>query len=626
MANHLQYFEARLFHVPKAYAQGASSSAAPAPAATKKLGLIAVLAENSLLDDTKRYASGGDSATLRERIFAYTQNAQNRIPHSQAFVMGVDSDESTFKIATVLEKMYNEGVDSDLLDANKINDDAVKEEDNTLIGVVLIGNVPVPVVHEEDGTAHPSLYPYTDFYRKRYIYNWQTDRFEANADSAVLKPEIWHGVIVPPSKNEAKARQELAEYFYKNNEYSRGNPDYAQFERRLLYANFPLTEKSLNFIDFRNYERYLKYMEEMVFGRYNKNLFREVIKEAAIDQQPDVPPEEVQPLIDDESLKNIPDTMTEIMMRSYTANLETGLKNYRGKLNEILKKSGRWVAGQTDTPTSLVTVRDEYAKYSLYVKQLALESFIDAEIRKVMDAQTQGIDLISGATLRIKLETDLGDQNHESYFRSFVDGQEVASMESAGQCGMYRGQRKEPTQTVLRNNSVYVEANRMYNPRTLLAPPQDEDGEYDEDWELKKDPAYIMYAGCTANNATRMDYDDTEEDIHLHQRPEFCRPDEAMKPLFDITGAKEANASVPEYEGESGCDLNRMHFQIGSKEPADFRGNENYLDYVEDEYDKTAIGVSLFSQDVGEVIHEAYNKLVSRGKLQPLADSSMRPM
>ena len=48
------------------------------------------------------------------------------------------------------------------------------------MGVVLIGDVPIPVVHEDDGTTGPSIYPYTDFYRKRYIYNHESNQFEVS--------------------------------------------------------------------------------------------------------------------------------------------------------------------------------------------------------------------------------------------------------------------------------------------------------------------------------------------------------------------------------------------------------------------------------------------------------------
>ena len=65
-------------------------------------------------------------------------------------------------------------------DGNPLNNNSAKEDDNQLIGVILIGEVPIPVVHEDDGSTGPSMYPYTDFYRKSYLYNHETDQFEKN--------------------------------------------------------------------------------------------------------------------------------------------------------------------------------------------------------------------------------------------------------------------------------------------------------------------------------------------------------------------------------------------------------------------------------------------------------------
>ena len=143
-----------IFAIPKAHASDAAisklitanpiakaissviSSTTSKPAHAE-LGIVAVMVENKLLDDKASYSG----STLREYVFAYAENIQKRLPHTRAIVMGVDSNEDTFKISTILEKMYYEGVDNDLLDTSKINDDTKKEDDNRLVGIVLVGNI-----------------------------------------------------------------------------------------------------------------------------------------------------------------------------------------------------------------------------------------------------------------------------------------------------------------------------------------------------------------------------------------------------------------------------------------------------------------------------------------------------
>ncbi len=275
-------------------------SAAPASPAAKKpaprqMGLAVVLVENALLDDKAVYNSQGERMTLKERIFAYAENIQKKMPHTRAIVLGVDPSESTFKISTVLEKLYFDGVGG-----KELGDTSLRsEEENHLVGVVLVGNVPMPVVYDEVGATSVSMYPYTDFDRKRYIYNYATDRFEFNSSAINPTPEIWHGVIVPPSKDDAVRRQQLADFFYKNNQYSNGRGEYAAFDQRLLTYDFPSVDKKLNTMDYLSYKRNIKYLEELAFGRISKNLLRMMTQEFSAEVEPEKAPEDRTPPIQD---------------------------------------------------------------------------------------------------------------------------------------------------------------------------------------------------------------------------------------------------------------------------------------------------------------------------------------
>ncbi|MBU1682326.1 S-layer homology domain-containing protein [Patescibacteria group bacterium] len=532
-----------------------------------ELGLIAILVESKLLNNSD----------LRGEIMAYAQNAQDRIEHSQAFVMEVDENESTFKIATVLERLYYEGIDSDLIDSSIFNNDSVKEDNNRLIGVVLIGDVPIPVV--EDETIHPSLYPYTDFYRKKYIYNYETDKFELNGNPGKVSPEIWHGVIVPPSHDEVEARNQLIEYFEKNNAYSAGDPDYADFEQRMLYANFPAMEKQMNFMDYRNYERYGDYMEEMVFNSYNKHLLKEMIAEVSADMGSE------DPLIPDETIDQMLDVMTPYIIDKYASTLSESLKTYRGRLNEKVEETGRWTSSEVDTPDALVSMRDEYAKYDLRRKQMLLENEVDEVIENEISAQDRTIEVTTSGLLNITTTIlDIPITTKNFTFFSYIDGQRVFDITSATQCGMRRGSKKSEGESVLENNSVYVEANRMYNPETLLQPPED-----DDDWEMTEEQTYIDYAGCVFNNSIEIE----TEDISLN--PDYCHPDQAIRSLFDIIGSQELDE-----EEVNNCSIDRMSFHPGNDLYFGESGGEGNDD-------------TPFSVTLGEVLEVVYELLRNDG-------------
>ncbi|MFH1410356.1 MAG: S-layer homology domain-containing protein [Patescibacteria group bacterium] len=533
-----------------------------------RLDLIAILVEKGLMDDF----------AIRSRILTYADSAQQRTPHSKAFVMEVDRNESTFRIASVLEKLYFEGIDTDLIDGNPLGN-SKEEDDNQLSGVVIIGDVPIPVVHEEDGMAGPSMYPYTDFYRKGYIYDHKTGWFVTNGEVSNPSPEVWHGLIVPPGKDSDTAKKQLIEYFDKNYEYSTGNEDFSDFEKRLLYANFPEMEKKMNYIDYKNYLRYLKYMEEFIMYRFNKHLLKEFIKEVSADLgSPD------SPVIDDNAINSIYDVHTENIFKKYAYNFAEALKIYRSGINEAITKTGRWTPGEVDSPESLITMRDEYGNNQIKRKQLLLEKETDEFIKKNLNLANRQENIITNAKLTVEMSI-LGievDSNTFDFF-GYFDGQRASDILFSQQCGIQVGQQRQDGQSVLANNSVLAKANRMYNPATLIKPP-----EYDDDWVLEETETYKKYGGCVFNNSIAIP--------ETGNGPHKCVPELAQSSIFDILGSIE----VPEEEDinlASRCDVQRMTFKL-----------LNFLQY----YAEAASGLIVpltFDTTLAEVIDEAYTML-----------------
>ncbi len=517
-----------LFNVPKAHAQNSIAGglanllkkATTPPHA--ELGIVAILVENSLLDDKAKYKTDTANFTLREHVFSYAENVQKRLPHTRAIIIGVDPNESTQKISTVLEKLYYEGADNDMLDSSKINDDGKKEDDNQLKGVVLVGDIPTPVVYDKDGETAPSLYPYTDFYRKRYIFNHSNQHFELNENALKPSPEVWHGVIRPPSKNNSTRRQQLADYFDKNNQYSNNQGGYNDFSKRMLYYNFPAVEKKLNTLDYRNYKRGMKYAEEFAFRRYTKNLIKTIVDEVAEEMEPDKDPKDRNPLIDEQSISNMIGTGVELVIKKFSKNFASSLQTYLGRLNAKIAGTGRWSEKEFDTLASLITIRDEYMKTMLMGKSIELEKLINAEVDKVQET----INVIS--TVKLEMEETFN-------LLSYIDGKRVSDTDfvTAGQCGLQRGQTRPKGTPILENNSVRVEANRTFNPDTGIIPPEGDTTKLIEKQEYQK------YGGCVANNSVKIDQDSAG----IHLGPEHCDPKAAVNPVYDIAGSFELGFS-----------------------------------------------------------------------------------
>ena len=571
VSNYLGYLPVRDFIAPKALAESDEpvfELEHPIEETRDKLGLIAILVENDLLANY----------SVRSRIMTYADSAQQRIPHSKSFVIGVDKDESTFKIASILEKLYFEGIDTDELDGIPFNSSDKKVDDNQLAGIVIIGDVPIPVVHEGNGMTGPSLYPYTDFYRKAYIYDHESDHFVRNDAVSDPTPEIWHGVIVPPSKDPAEARQQLIDYFDKNYRYTTGDLEYTNFEKRVLYANFPEMEKQMNYMDYRNYGRYIKYMEEDAMYRHNKHLLKEVIDEVSADMGSDTP------IIDEATLNNMFDVHTETIFDNYAYDLAQALKTYRSGINETIQTTGRWEPGEVDSPESLITVRDAYAKNSLKRQQLLLEKEVDDFIENNTSTANRQEDIPTVAGLRIKLKIlDTQIDNTLFNFYGYFDGQRAADITNASQCGMQVGQVRQEDQSVLENNSVLVEANRMYDPATQLT-----NEDRDEDWNIEEDPTYELYGGCVFDNAYVIP--------QTGRTPEKCDPRKATAPVFDILGSLE----IPAEEATDlvdRCDVSKMIFKLPDA----------------DQYSSTAVQGLVtpisFERSLTEVLNRAYSEL-----------------
>ncbi|MBU1019338.1 S-layer homology domain-containing protein [Patescibacteria group bacterium] len=230
----------------------------------EKYDLVAVLVEEGVYNSSESYdglrsehGSYLKEDTLADRIDRYAYDVQAELPMTKALIIEIPEDADTYEVSQVLERLYFDG-------------DDIEGENNQLAGVVIVGDVPLPVV-TKGGNKFLSMLPYTDFEDKVYIYNDLTGNFERNTTAETLAPEVWHGVIVPPSLDE-----ELAFYFDKNHLYHLGVTDYAEFDGKIFYGDFIAEQKAINNASFSGYKTYLDYWETIAYYRYNKHLVKEL--------------------------------------------------------------------------------------------------------------------------------------------------------------------------------------------------------------------------------------------------------------------------------------------------------------------------------------------------------------
>ncbi len=232
----------------------------------EEYGIVAILVDSTVYNDSNSYDGLRDEYgsylssdnTLAERVDRYAYDVQSTLGMTKSVIIQVQPGDTAEEISYALEKLYFDG-------------DDIEDEDNHLVGVVVVGDVPLPVV-TKGGNKFLSMLPYTDFEDKVYIFNQDTGDFERNSAAEELKPEAWHGVIVPPSDDTETAHGQLAEFFDKNHLYHLGVEDYSEFDEKLFYGDMVAEEKAVSETGFASYDRFTQYWEEIAYNRYNKHL------------------------------------------------------------------------------------------------------------------------------------------------------------------------------------------------------------------------------------------------------------------------------------------------------------------------------------------------------------------
>ncbi|HMT27102.1 MAG TPA: hypothetical protein PKD96_02250, partial [Candidatus Absconditabacterales bacterium] len=207
--------------------------------------LIAVVVDADLYDDL----------SLKKEIVWYARNyLQSQFSDSKALVLPLDKKNFKAKdIVKILENMYFEGV---------------KDKTSDLVGIVLIGDMPLPVV-KKNGFIFPSVFPYVDFRDQKYVYDEKSQFFEYN-DKPYSVPEIWHGLIQLGSGTNA-----YLDYFEKLRKYA-AQPA-AFIDKAIWYDDFVELKKSFNSANLPYYIHNFLFSEDVGFHRFT-NLIPDYFK------------------------------------------------------------------------------------------------------------------------------------------------------------------------------------------------------------------------------------------------------------------------------------------------------------------------------------------------------------
>ncbi|MFA7277371.1 MAG: FG-GAP-like repeat-containing protein [Candidatus Gracilibacteria bacterium] len=357
---------------------------------------------------------GVSSGDLRGRVERYAEDIQKALPKTQVLILPVSKEPQTvLKVQQVLERLYQEG-------------DPDNSSPTQLKGVVMVGEVPLPVVHK-GGQFFMSLLPYTDFVEPEYVFAPTTQTFERSNGVTNPKPEIWHGVIRAPGSG-VDGKKQLAEYFDKNHLYHTGDKAYNNFQKKVLINDMSEEAKSLNSSLFPRYQNFLKNIEDLAYSRYSSKWLTLLKKKfdligsdgigalnaevAKLDQQD--ASAEIQKTPEEQAVEDqykqdiakasaggnapnsakstdydavIPDIQTMAPIQKYHLQYPELFGNFLNKVTDWATGSGRWGESDVESPPSIIAKKDLFMME--YFKSIndSIEAKINEQLEKIQKPQ-----------------------------------------------------------------------------------------------------------------------------------------------------------------------------------------------------------------------------------------------
>lgn len=198
---------------------------------------------------------------IPEDIDAYARRIQAKLPRTRTVILTYARDTHPFLIASANERLYFSGLPEHGTKTQK------------LVGTILIGHVPLPVVHK-DSQDFLSIYPYVDFSDPHFLWNWETKRYDfIGTVPKNPRPEIWHSIIDPNSGNLEEDAQKIRDFFQRVYEYDAKQGRYADLGKdpQVLYMDTQAESRAASKGLLAVYEKLrIPYQEDIVYHRFTR--------------------------------------------------------------------------------------------------------------------------------------------------------------------------------------------------------------------------------------------------------------------------------------------------------------------------------------------------------------------
>ncbi|MDD2745687.1 MAG: VCBS repeat-containing protein, partial [Candidatus Gracilibacteria bacterium] len=412
-----------------------------------------------------------NSGEVKTKIKRYADDIQAAMNNTRVVIVEVADNIAPHSIAALNEKLFYEG------DGKGIA---------RLVGTVLIGKLPLPVVHNGSKTFL-SIYPYTDFDEKVFLFDTEKGYYEASSSPIENdSPEVWHGVIQPNTGDTAQDRQKLVEYLDKNHDFYTKQGVFANMSQEpyVFYLDVTHDQKAASAANWKSYNLGLEYLEDISYNRFNKHLAKTLYDkfQGFQDATEDVNPDElaelgiVVPKIDAMDFSSSPDVQTRTAITKVTKQFfEIFNEKYLGDILKYIYNTGRYGDGtntRADIAPVLISKRDEFMKRVIKDTNTVLEDSIDQLVKNGLSrdiaiptsvkvtktdnrytSTSQAEDPLNPFAPRAngRSKTNTATDNDPPIYYNYYFGKAASTITSARECSIVRG------------STLPVEANRGYN-------------------------------------------------------------------------------------------------------------------------------------------------------------------
>ncbi len=445
-----------------------------------------------IIDDETYDALGG-------KVRTYANDIQEYLKNTRVSIIVTTGDTPPEVIAAKNEKLYYEWDGEDGV--------------SRLVGTVLIGNIPLPIVHKE-GISFPSLYPYVDFEDKSFVYSERSDIYEYAPDApSTTEVDIWHGVMNPALGREWDKQSDIPKIgrlLDKTHDFYEKREKFAPSTTppRVFYYDGYAESRSVDARSFYKYALFLQNTENLVYRRFTKYLLRDIstalrqYSQSSRWEEDDYLNnlagfEDIQlwdDTLTDDTIAVLPDIQTARPIGKYLQKFhETLSEKTLGDIQKFVHNAGRYNSGITvrvDQWALQMSLMDEVAMRTIKEANDGLEKAIDAKIRETNSARKailfDGLErhivwswvtaaantvvwqIIRGLNL-------FGDSNawvapsilpenllYTKPYAGYFFGQKTGNITSPNQCTIARWNNELPSSSTFWR-SVLVEANIAYD-------------------------------------------------------------------------------------------------------------------------------------------------------------------